>query len=134
MAYIYYKIKEALKEKVRFYECVSTRYELSYCLLLIYTECEDDISTVVMANTRCADSFLKIKDNTYALLFFANKPDSYDKVANKILHILEKSYPTCKFSIGVACKEHDEEDIITRAIQNLLSAKKLEGNTIVDEF
>ncbi len=133
MPYIYSNVKDAIKEEVKFFECLSTRYQLPYCLLLIWTDCGEDISPTLLANIRCADNFKKIDKGLYALLFFANRPDAYTKVANKILYVLEKSHPGCRFSLGVACKE-GQEDVVARAVQNLLSAKEMAYNTIIDEF
>jgi len=133
MGYIYSTVKEAIEEEVRKFECISSRYELPFCLMLIHAESGDDLSQIIVSNTRCADRFFRVNDHYYALLFFANRPDSHAKVANKILYALEKLYPTTKISIGVACKNRiDTEDIVSKAIQNVLEAQEASINTIVD--
>ncbi len=133
MGYIYTSVKDKITEEVRKFECISSRYELPFCLMLIYSESDEDISTIITSNTRCADRFQKVDEHYYALLFFANRPDSHAKVANKILYALEKLHPNTKFSIGVACKERlDSQDIVSLAIQNVLSAQEASINTIVD--
>ena len=135
MAYIYTKVKEIISEEAKRFECISRRYELPYCVLLLWSEADEDISNIIVANTRCADHFVKIDDNLYGLIFFANRPDSYSKVANKLMYVLEKSYPKKKFSIGVACTDSKEAtDIIMRVVQNLLAAKDQDFNTIEDNF
>ena len=135
MAYIYTSVKEAISQEAKRFECISKRYELPYCILLLWSEAGEDISSIVLANTRCADHFVKIDENLYALVFFANRPDAYSKVANKLMYALEKSFPKKKFSIGVACTDHMEaSDVIMRAVQNLLSAKDQDFNTIEDNF
>ncbi|BCD68730.1 hypothetical protein [Nitratiruptor sp. YY09-18] len=133
MGYIYPIIKEKIKEEVRKFECISKRYELPFCLMLIAFDGSEDISQIIVSNTRCADRFAKIDDHYYSLLFFANRPDSHAKVANKILYALEKLYPNSKISIGVACKHNiDADDIISKAIQNVLEAQNSSLNTIVE--
>ncbi len=103
--------------------------------MLIYHEGDEDISQTIISNTRCADRFKKIDNNYYALLFFANNPESHVKLANKIMYVLERANPQKKISIGVACKERlDSEDIVLKALQNVLEAKKAPNNTIVDNF
>jgi hypothetical protein len=135
MAYIYTSVKEAISQEAKRFECISRRYELPYCILLLWSEAHEDVSGTIMANIRCADHFVKIDENLYALIFFANRPDAYSKVANKLMYALEKSYPKKKFSIGVACTDNMEaSDVIMRAVQNLLSAKEHEFNTIEDNF
>ncbi len=133
LSYIYSTIKAKLQEEARSFECISSRYGLPFCLMLIHHGGQSDISKIVINNTRCADRFKKINDSYYALLFFANNPEAHAKVANKILFILERNYPNAKISIGVACKEHsDTEDIILKAVQNVLAAQRMAGNAIVD--
>ncbi len=133
MLNFYAIIKEKIKEEARKFECISSRYQLPFCLMLIYTQIIDDISEIITSNTRCADRFVKISSNYYALLFFTNRPDSHAVVANKLLYVLEKSYPRAKISIGVACKERiDTADIVSQAIQHVLKAQEASFNTIVD--
>ena len=135
MSYIYSTVKEKITEEARKFECISSRYQLPFCLLLIYFDDEQDISQIITSNTRCADRFVKIDEHYYALLFFANRPDSHAKVANKIMYALEKLYPNIKIAMGVACKERlDSEDIVSKALQNALRAKDSPINTIIDEF
>ena len=135
LSYIYSTIKAKLQEEARSFECISSRYGLPFCLMLIHYGGQGDISQTIITNTRCADRFKKISDAYYALLFFANNPEAHAKVANKILFVLERSYPNAKISIGVACKERlDSEDIILKAVQNVLSAQEMDGNAIVDNF
>ncbi len=135
MAYIYAKVKEAIAEEAKRFECISKRYQLPFCIMLVWFEGEEDISNIIIANTRCADKFIKIDKNIYSLIFFANRSDAHIKVTNKILYVLEKQYPSSKISIGVACSEREEiQDVTARAVQNLLSAQEQEYNTIVDTF
>ncbi len=135
MGYIYATIKEKIADEARKFECISSRYGLPFCLMLIYCEGDEDITSVVVSNTRCADQFVKISEHYYALLFFANRSDSHVTVGNKILYALERSFPRRKISIGIACKERmDSDDIIAKAIQNVLSAQESDFNTIVDNF
>ena len=135
MSYIYSTVKEKIAEEARKFECISSRYQLPFCLLLIYFDDEQDISQIITSNTRCADRFVKIDEHYYALLFFANRPDAYAKVANKIMFALEKLHPGVKIAMGVACKERpDSEDILSQALQNVLRAKDSPINTIIDEF
>ena len=135
MGYIYATIKKKIEEETRKFECISSRYELPFCLMLIHYDGKSDISQIIKSNTRCADRFVKISDHYYALLFFANRPDSHVKVGNKILFALEKMFPGDKISIGIACKERiDSDDIVAKAIQNMLTAQKSDFNTIVDDF
>ena len=135
MGYIYASIKERVAEEARKFECISSRYQLPFCLMLIYFDSTEDVSQVIVSNTRCADRFVRIDEHYYALLFFANREDSHSKVANKILYALEKLHPNTKISIGVACKERlDADDIVSKAIQNVLAAQESSFNTIVDQF
>ena len=135
MAYIYAQVKESLANEAKRFECISKRYQLPYCIMLVWFEGEEDVSDIIVANTRCADKFVKIEEHLYGLIFFANRPDAHTKVTNKILYILEKQYPSHKISIGVACSDSDEiQDVTARAVQNLLSAKEQDYNTIVDTF
>jgi len=50
------------------------------------------------------------------------------------MYILESSFPGKKVSIGIACKEYSEEDVISQAIQNVLAAKSSDFNTIIDHL
>ena len=95
----------------------------------------DDISELITSNTRCADKFIKIDEHYYALLFFANRADSYITVTNKLMFVLEKHYPTAKIAMGVACRYRmDDGDIVSKALQNVLRAIESSMNTIIDEF
>ncbi len=133
LSYIYSTIKAKLQEEARSFECISNRYGLPFCLMLIHMDDKSDISQLVRLNTRCADRFIKITESYYALLFFTNRPDSHVKVENKILFLLEQNYPLAKISIGTACKESsDSDNIILRAVQNVLLAQKMDGNAIID--
>ncbi len=135
LSYIYSTIKAKLQEEARSFECISNRYGLPFCLMLIHMDDRSDISQLVKSNTRCADRFIKINESYYALLFFANRPDSHAKVENKILFLLEQNYPHAKISIGTACKESlDSDNIILKAVQNVLLAQKMGGNAIIDNF
>ncbi len=135
MSYIYATIKKGVAEEAKQFECISQRYGLPFCLLLIYVDGAGDISEVVTSNTRCADKFIKIDEHYYALLFFANRADSYVTVTNKLMFVLEKHYPTAKIAMGVACKYRLEDgDIVSKALQNVLRAQDASMNTIIDEF
>ncbi|MRJ01984.1 MAG: hypothetical protein GXO19_05830 [Epsilonproteobacteria bacterium] len=136
MAYIYAKIKEAVSQEAKHFECISKRYELPYCILLIWYEGDRDLSDLIVSNTRCADRFIKIDDRLYSLLFFANRPDSHATVANKLLYIIERHNPTAKVGIGVACTNFSDEidEVLPQAIQNLLIAKEHDYNAIEDNF
>jgi GGDEF domain-containing protein len=128
-------VKDHVDMEVRKFACISNRYDLPFCLMLLYSDTPKDITEIVQSNTRCADRFIKINDHYHALLFFANKPDSHAKVANKILYALEKMFPASKISIGIACQEKQgSQDILTQAVQNLLLAKESTTNTIIDNF
>ena len=135
MSYIYATIKKAVEEETHQFECISRRYKFPFCLLLIYVDGADDISELITSNTRCADKFIKIDEHYYALLFFANRADSYITVTNKLMFVLEKHYPTAKIAMGVACKyRFDDGDIVSKALQNVLRAVDSSMNTIIDEF
>ena len=135
MGYIYSLVKERISEEARRFECISSRYGLSFCLMLIYCDEKSDIGQVIVANTRCADRYVKINDNYYALLFFANRPDSHATVAKKLLYKLETLYPHAKIAIGTACKEQMSTlDIVSQTIQNVLEAQESDMNTIIDTF
>ncbi|WP_084274724.1 hypothetical protein [Nitratiruptor tergarcus] len=135
MSYIYSTIKTKVQEEARMFECISSRYELPYCLMLVYCDARDDIAKIIRSNMRCADRVVEIDEYYSAVLFFMNRPDSFVVVGNKILYVLEKMYPQTKIAIGVACKERlDSEDIVAKALQNVLDAKNQSTNTIVDHF
>ncbi len=134
LGYIFATIKEKIYNEVRKFECISSRYKLPFCLLLVYFEGEEDITSTITSKTRCADVFVKIDNHYYALLFFTNRPDSHVKVSNKVMYLLETSFPGKKVSIGLACKEYSEEDVISQAIQNVLAAKSSDFNTIIDHL
>ncbi|MRI83961.1 MAG: hypothetical protein C6I00_06030 [Nitratiruptor sp.] len=135
MAYIYAKVKEAISGEAKHFECISRRYELPYCILLIWFEGSEDLSELIRSNTRCADRFTRVDEGLYSLLFFANRPDSHATVANKLLYIIESRFPQRKVSIGVACTNFEEEnDVLSQAIQNLLLAKEHDFNAIEDNF
>ncbi len=103
--------------------------------MLVYCDARDDIAKIIRSNMRCADRVVEIDEYYSAVLFFMNRPDSFVVVGNKILYVLEKMYPQTKIAIGVACKERlDSEDIVAKALQNVLDAKNQSTNTIVDHF
>ena len=135
MAYIFTKVKEAISKEAKRFECISARYELPYCVLLLSVDVKEDISNLIVANIRCADHFVKIDEQIYGVIFFANRPDAYTKVANKLLYILEKSFPFAKISIGVSCTQNElNSDVITAAVQNLLAAQECNHSSIEDKF
>ncbi|BCD60900.1 MULTISPECIES: hypothetical protein [unclassified Nitratiruptor] len=123
-------VKASLEKEVKRFECIGSRYNMSYCILLIYHESQDDVSHLVLSNIRCADSFMKIDEHHYAVVFFSNREDSYSILSNKLMYSIE-SESKGKTSIGAACSNF-EDNVVLAAVQNLLEAKSLDYNIIID--
>ncbi len=124
------RIKSQLEKEIKRFECIGMRYEIPYCIILVYCEQNEDISHLILSIIRCADSFIKIDENHYAIIFFSNRDDSYSVLANKLMYAIE-SEGHGKISIGVACSNY-EENVLLRAVQNLLEAKENLDNMIKD--
>ena len=123
-------VKSQLEKEIKRFECIGMRYEIPYCIMLIAIDENEDISHLILSSIRCADSFIKIDDNHYAIIFFSSREDAYTVLSNKIMYTIESEY-SAKISIGVACSNY-EENVLLHAVQNLLRAKESSSNMIID--
>ena len=111
------EIRELLTE----YEYRYYRYKLEYSLVFFYLPNKDDISNYAKL-IRLTDTFIKLEENFYCIVYEGANREQAAKAANNLLGRYKKEYSDSMVYIGIMSpgkKKIYREDVVTRLFKLL---------------
>lgn len=91
-----YKNRKALQDKLEReaedFDYRFTRYEIDYCITLVYTPEPIDLSPLLSKYIRETDDAILLQDQLYAVIFDSADETKGIKAANKLLTIFQHMY------------------------------------------
>ena len=124
MDFLLSAFKKRIAEDLRTFECISSRYGLPLCVLLLSHSQNKDISKIVLSQIRCSDKFVKINNRYYIILFFTKELCQAEILAQKLIDLIAVSDTSDRVSIGMSCSDGLSRDILASAFENLLKAQE----------
>ncbi|RLA72943.1 MAG: hypothetical protein DRG24_01570 [Epsilonproteobacteria bacterium] len=129
------KHHDRLDELIHLYKYRFHRYGLEFSLIFFYTVEDVDLSSYASL-VRLTDSFLKLEDNFYAIVYEGTDIEQSVKAAQNIIAHFERDYQgkTVYVSAVSAKERSDENDMIDQLFVRLgKSIKEKLSSTIVAE-